>query len=113
MYCYKHTNVNGLIDNLINFNLLSTVQLANSVDDAWSEWLRLINDVIDKNVPKRIVKYNSGPAWVDSELRQLQTEKLRVHRKAKRTGGSEDWSNFRHLRHKVNSLCRSKHTLFI
>ena len=113
MYSYKHTNVNGLIDDLTNSKLLSTVQLANSVDDAWSEWLHLVNDAIDKNVPKRIVKNNSGPAWVDSELRQLQKEKLKAHRKAKRTGGSEDWLNFRHVRNKVNSLCRSKHKLFI
>ena len=110
MYSYKHTNVNGLIDDLTNFKLLSTVQLANSVYDACSEWLHLVNDAIDKNVPKRIVTNNSG---VDNELRQLQTEKLKAHRKAKRTGGSEDWLNFRHFRNKVNSLCRSKHKLFI
>ena len=113
MYSYKHTNVNGLIDDLTNSKLLPTVQLANSIDDTWSEWLHLVNDAIDKNVPKRIVKNNSGPAWVDSELRQLQKEKLKVHRKAKRTGGSEDWLNFRHVHNKVNSLCRSKHKLFI
>ena len=38
---------------------------------------------------------------------------LKAHRKAKRTGGSEDRLNFRHVRNKVNSLCRSKHKLFI
>ena len=108
MYSYKHTNVNGLIADLIYSKLLSTVLLANSVDDAWSKWLHLVNDAIDNNLPQRIVKNDSGPAWVDSELRQLQTEKLKAHRKAERTGGSEDWSNFRHLRNKVNSLCRSK-----
>ena len=86
MYSYKHTNVNGLIDDLTNSKLLSTVQLANSVDDAWSEWLHLVNDAIDTNVPKRIVKNNSGPAWVDSELCKLQPDKLKGHRKAKRTG---------------------------
>ena len=43
------------------------LQLANSVNDAWSEWLRLGNDAIDKNI--RILKNNSGPAWVDSESR--------------------------------------------
>ena len=62
-----------------------------------------VSDAIDKDVPKNsIVKINSGPAWVDSELRQLQTEKLGAHRKAKRTGGSEDWSNCRHLHNYVN-----------
>ena len=52
-------------------------------------------------------------AWVDNELCQLQTEKLKAHRKAKRTRGAENWSTFRHLRNKGNSLCRSKHKLFI
>ena len=67
MYSYKHTDVNGLIDDLINSKLLSIVQLANNVDDTWSEWFRLVNDAIDKNVPKRIVKNNYFPAWADSE----------------------------------------------
>ena len=56
------------------------------LDDAWSEWLHLVDNYINKNVPERVVISNSGPAWVDSELRKLQGDQLKAQRMAKCTG---------------------------
>ena len=76
-YKYKCTDVDGLISDLNEFDILSAVQLATSVDDAWWEWFRLFSEAIDNNVPKYVVKDSWGPAWVDQELRQLQADKLK------------------------------------
>ena len=76
-YKYKCTDVDGLISDLNEFDMLSVVQLAISVDDAWSEWFRLFSEAINNNVPKYVVKDSWGPAWVDKELRQLQADKLK------------------------------------
>ena len=65
MCSYIHTNVNGLIDDLINAKFCQQFQLANKVDDAWLEWLHLVNDAIEENFLKLIGKNNSGSAWVD------------------------------------------------
>ena len=91
--------------------MLSSVQLATSVE--WSEWFRLCSEAIDNYVPKYVVKDSSGAAWVDKELRQLQADILKKHRRAKPTDNTEDWENYRKIRNKVKSMCRSKHKLFI
>ena len=90
-YKYKCTHVDGLISDLNELDMLSAVQLATSVDDAWSEWFRLFSEAIDNTVPKYVVKDSCGPAWVDKELRQLQADKLKKHRRAKLTNNTEDW----------------------
>ena len=72
MYNYKHTNVNGLINDLINSKLVSTVQLATSVDDA-RQCRSILLMMLLTNIFLNVLQKITGPACVDSELRQLQT----------------------------------------
>ena len=113
IYDYKRTDVNGLIKDLCDTELLALVQHAPSVNDAWTEWLGAVNNCIDRNVPKRVIKHFKGPPWVDQELRSLQKAKLKANRCAKRSEKVSDWTAYRKLRNLVQSTRHKKHKSFI
>ena len=94
--------------------MLSAVQLATSVDDAWWEWFRLFSEAIDNNVPKYVVKDSWGLAWVNKELgsiKEASSGQIKYHHRAKLTNNTADWANDR--KKETKSMCRSEHKLFI
>ena len=41
---------------MYEYDMLSAVPLATSVDDAWSEWFRFFSEAISNNDPRYVVK---------------------------------------------------------
>ena len=83
------------------------------VNEAWGEWLGLLEQFMSATIPQVKVKANRSHAWVDSEVRHLSHIIMTAWRRAKRSAKSTDWTNYKKLRKKlkkrmkhISNLCR-------
>ena len=70
-----------------------------------TEWLEAVSSCIDRNFQERVIKHSKG--------RSLQKDKLKAHRRAKRSEKVSDWTAYRKLRNTVQSTSHKKHKSFI
>ena len=75
-------------------DLCAVIGNTTEVNEAWGEWLGLLEQFQSATIPRVKVKTNRSHAWVDSEVRHLSHIKMTAWRRAKRSAKSNDWTNY-------------------
>ena len=69
--------------------------------------------MVNDKVPKVTIKGQSGPPWIDSEVRHLHKVKHTAWCRAKRSNKSRDWSSFKKYRNKLKNNIKAKDKAFM
>ena len=91
-----------------NFSFINDNKL--SVDDVWLKFKVLINKIVDKIAPLKVIKFKKkevGP-WVDQELAKLKILKEEAYFEYEKTGDDGDALLLRYRRSTYQSMNRSK-----
>jgi len=114
VYNFKKVNLETLHSQLHNAMLDNIVNNCNcDIDQAWNSWLEAVTQVVDKCVPKLVIRSSSAPPWFDREVRHLMKKKKTAWRKAKKGSNKSHWAKFRMVRNKLKSLISVKHNEYI
>ena len=83
-------------------------------EEAWSFLLNGVKKVLDTMCPLRSFQIkNYRPDWMTDDLIEQIKDRDYFYRKAKRTGGEDDWNIAKHLRNITNSNIRQAKKEFI
>ena len=76
------------------------------VNDAWKKFRDLIDDVVDKYVPKKKINKNKSKPFMTKELLEIVRKKHRTFRKAKKNGSNDNIKEKNKARNKANRECK-------
>ena len=114
VYNFKKANFNQIRSDLNSTGtVFANVFSAGTVNTAWSNFKHIFTTVLDKHIPKIIIKDSSTPAWIDSEVRHLQNKKYTSWKRAKKTNSEHHWSKFKKLRNRLKNLITAKYDQYI
>ena len=71
-------------------------KLTGDIEHNWNEFKKLINESIEKHVPK-VTTHNdsSKPMWFNGQIKRLLNKKTRLYKRMKITGREEDIQNYK------------------
>ena len=98
VYNYKHSQWDVLRSKIAVADLCEMIGDTTDVNEAWDEWLGLLEQFISATIPRVKVKANRSHAWVNSEVCHLSHIKMTAWRRDKRSAKSNDWTNYKKLR---------------
>ena len=78
-------------------DLCEIIRRDSDIDHAWENWVSRVEGIVNDNVPTVTIKDQSGPPWMNSEVRHRHTVKQTAWSRAKRTSKSSDWSTFKNI----------------
>ena len=104
---YKNFNENAFINDV--HNSFENIDFSNDdVNRAWDEWKSKFLNLCDKHAPIRKMRVRKKHLpWVDGEVLEKIYERDFVHKKAV-SNKSEDWSQYKIIRHEVTNLIKLK-----
>jgi hypothetical protein len=65
-----------------------------SVEDNWTWFRDSLNELVEKNVPHKLMKGNAKAPWFTSKLKRLCSKKEKFYIRAKKSGKKGDWEKF-------------------
>ena len=81
----------------------STVESFDDINDAASAWNSLFVDVANRHTPiKRLRTKGALKPWLTNDLKELMAERVCAFKVAKRSGGQQQWDNYRKLKNFTN-----------
>ena len=107
--CYDYSNVNW-----VNLNReLNNVSWEGVIDymepeTAWHNFTKILFCVIDKHIPKIVVRNEHNPPWFDSECYQKCKQKNILHKKFKNNKSISNELKFKLCRKEFKELVKSK-----
>ena len=113
VFNYKAADWAGLRQTLDETDLCELIRHDSDIDHAWEVWLSRVAGMVNDKVPKVTIKGQSGPPWIDSEIRHLHKVKHTAWCRAKRSNKSSDWSSFKKYRNKPKNNIKAKHKAFM
>ena len=75
---------------------------------AWRSFKSILFNLIDKHIPKIVLKGNFDSPWFDAECYDAFRRKERAHKKFKETGSLENELKRNHTRHVFKNICSTK-----
>ena len=112
LFNYKAADWAGLRQAFDETDLCELIQHYSDIDHAWEVWLSRVVGMVNDKVPKVTIKGQSGPPWIDSEVRHLHKVKHTAWCRAKRSNKSRDWSSFKKYRNKLKNNIKAKDKAF-
>ena len=100
VFNYKAADWAGLRQALDETDLCELIRHDSDIDHVW---LSRVAGMVNDKVPKVTIKGQSGPPWIESEVRHLHKVKHTAWCSAKRSNKSRDWSSFKKYRNKLNT----------
>ena len=113
VYNFKKADFNEIRAKLVSANLCSIVTNSNGVNEAWTNWLQAVQNIIEECVPKVVLNDSHKVPWFDAEIRNLRNKKKTAWRKGKRDNKASSWTKFRKLRNKLGHILKKKYKKFI
>ena len=113
VYNFKNADFNEIKTKLVNADLYSVVSNSSSVNEAWTNWLQTVQNIIDECVPKIVLNDTHKVPWFDGEIRNLRNKKKTAWRRGKKGNKASSWLKFRKLRNKLGHLLKKKYRQFI
>ena len=94
-----------------------SILLEGSLNEACINFTKIFLEFVKICIPFKTVtvRPNDKP-WFDSEIRHYSRIRDRLKKKSIKTGSSNDLTNYKHIRNKVNNLkkaCKSKNSIII
>ena len=83
------------------------IEACDDPDTTWSIWKTMFTEVCDKHAPvvTRKVRGELCP-WLTEDITKIMRERDHMHKKAIKSGISDDWEIYRSLRNKTNNCIR-------
>ena len=83
------------------------LEFFDDVEDMYSAWECLFKSLIDSHFPikRKRLRKQTHP-WLDNSVLRMMRTRDKAHKKAIRTGLTEDWQKYRRLRNQVTSSNR-------
>ena len=113
VFNYKAADWAGLRQALDETDLCELIWHDSDIDHAWEVWLSWVAGIVNDKVPKVTIKGQSGPPWIDSEVRHLHKVKHTAWCRANRSNKSRDWLSFKKYRNKLKNNIKAKHKAFM
>ena len=113
VYNYKKANVPGIKSFITERNLVSTVKNSETVDLAWAEVLKCINEAVQLYVPTVKLSKRCEPPWFDNCIRHLRNCKRTAWRQYKRRKTPKRWLKFKKLRNQLYRDMKSRYRNYI
>ena len=112
VYNFKRANFD-IIRSILSNADFGIVYDAVNVNVAWSNFLDIFSNVIDRCIPKFKIKDPAAPGWIDAEVRHLQNKKKSAWKKAVASNLAQHWATFRKLRNTYKNLLTLKYKQYI
>jgi predicted RNA-binding protein with RPS1 domain len=82
-----------------------------TVNENYSNFLSILNEVCDKHIPtKTVVISPDDKPFMNNSIRKAIRKRNHIHYRAKSTNNPDHWSQYRHLRNDVIRLVREAKT---
>ena len=103
---YKHYNHIDLCNDIKNISW-KPIEKASHVNKALKYFNTKVSDVFDRHVPTIQKNVKGRPCkWLTRELKKEMNNQERQPRKARKSNSENDWSSYKRLRNRCNSLIR-------
>ncbi|CAB4043715.1 Hypothetical predicted protein, partial [Paramuricea clavata] len=76
-------------------------------DDMFFAWEREFKSIFDNCFPRKRIRKQTHP-WLDSTLLRVMRKRHQMHKRARKSGSSVDWDEYKRLRNLVTSALRKK-----
>ena len=106
MMCVLHARGN-LNLYLITEVSWSVIDAFDDVDDVCFACEREFKSIFDNCFPQKRIRKQTHP-WLDSTLLRLMRKRDQMHKRARKSGSSVDWDEYKRLRNLVTSARRKK-----
>ena len=111
VWLYKRADFESLKSKIDNFDWYCLLQ--GTLDEATELFTSVFLKFVKQCIPsKNVTIRGDDKPWYDSEIRSFTRKRDKQKRKAIKTGNSNDWSIYKHLRNKVNNLKKHAKELF-
>ena len=110
IWIFKNTNFDGYRSKLSTIDWDPIIS-NDSIDNSASILTETIVKTASETIPNKqvTIRKNDLP-WINNSIRKLIRKRRRIHKKAKYTNNTDDWSKFRILRNKCIALIRKCQT---
>ena len=75
VFNYKAASWDDLRQALEQVDLCEIIRHDSDIDHAWKNWLSRVMGIVNDKVPTVMIKDQSGPPWIDSQVRHLHKVK--------------------------------------
>ena len=83
------------------------VRNCEDVNEALRLWYNMLNEVVNRNIPKKLTRVRNTPApWLSSDITKHMSTRDYLHHQAIRSGAKSDWDIYKSYRNKVTSMIR-------
>lgn len=103
-YCFYRSNFSAMNDFLAEVNWEGELCPINDLEQSIKKFYNILNDIIEKTVPKTIKKNFSGPPWFNKELASLRNSRNRAHNRFKKSNDPVHYKEFSSIRKTFDSL---------
>lgn len=69
-----------------------------TVTENYQLFKEIVNDTIKKHIPQKTLGSRWNLPWLTNTITRVIRKKKRLYNKAKRSGNTSDWKNFKDLR---------------
>ena len=103
VWIYKNANIVQLKEMISSYDW--SILLEGSLNEACINFTEIFLEFVKNCIPSKTVtvRPNDKP-WFDSEIRHYSRIRDRLKKKSIKTGSSNDLTNYKHIRNKVNNL---------
>ena len=111
IFLYKKAEFNEISELINEFDRSLTEEhlQASDVNSLWDNFQTTLQAAIDKYVPSKLSSTRYNSPWIDQSIRRDIRRKQRLYNKARKSGSSKDWENFKSLRR----LIRKAHNQYV
>ena len=86
----------------------------NSVDTNYKKFREFIENVIEENVPSKLLKSTRrNLPWITQRIRRMCKKKQRIYNKAKRSRKAKDWSSYNSFKKDTSKAIRRSHMQYV
>ena len=105
---YKQADIAGLRRTLGTMDLFGMVRNAATLDQAAGRWTEVVNDAMEKHIPKRTFIPKLGKNWMTPEIMRLSKLKDEMYRVQKRRPTGKTVSAYKTIRRSLRKIIRQE-----
>ena len=83
------------------------------MDENWEYVYEQCSQLVQELVPKKTIGRKFHLPWMNAALKQLIKKKQRTYNRAKKYQRSEDWDEYKRLKHQTKHVTRQQHRQYL
>ena len=115
IYCYGKADFGRVRDGITRFSqeYFSSEPESRSVNENWTKLKKSLEDLKESFVPSKMSSTRDTIPWINTKIKRLIRVRNRIHKKAKRSGDTAHWEQFKEARKAVKRELRKEHRHFV